>query len=212
MGNNTFYSRRSFMVRLAMSLSALTLFAKKGFASVAKEPIPPLDLSFIPRDVRLKRRSEWTSFQPRPWLLREASRYNRITFHHSGAFNEDVETGDVVQSISGILVSHIKRGYGDIGYHFVIDFGGCVWEGRSLVYEGAHVLLENANNIGIMLIGNYETQTPTDAQMDSVKKITDVLSGKFNVSRKRIFGHRDLGKTLCPGKNLYEHVVKLKQQ
>ncbi|MGH7291507.1 MAG: hypothetical protein ACREJT_09870, partial [Myxococcota bacterium] len=65
----------------------------------------------------------------------------RITVHHDGMPPVSLSSmRQVGQRIEQIRQSHVVgRGWADLGYHYVIDPSGRVWEGRSIRYQGAHV-------------------------------------------------------------------------
>lgn len=48
---------------------------------------------------------------------------------------------------------HINKGWGDLGYHFMITRKGNIILGRPVKYKGAHTGLHNSNNIGIVMCG-----------------------------------------------------------
>jgi hypothetical protein len=180
-------------------------------ADEASQPVPDIDLGFIDTRMRLMRRWAWTQELPRPWRLNLATGFDRITVHHSGAspiYHTNPET--VARDLDGVYTSHKKRCYGDIGYHFIIDYGGCAWEGRSLAYEGAHVTDANARNIGIMVFGNFERQCPSQLQLAALDQMVCLLEEHFAIGASAVYGHRDLGHSVCPGENLYPHVAKLR--
>ena len=159
----------------------------------------------------VQRRNEWTRVLPRQWLLRPALEYDRITIHHAGeSQNFDVVKPVVVRDMDGIITEHMDRNYGDIGYHFVIDYAGRLWEARSLAYQGAHVSGQNERNIGIVCLGNFQIQKPSEEQLITVEQIVSVLSEHFCIRKNRVFGHCDLGPSACPGANLYPSVLKLR--
>jgi N-acetyl-anhydromuramyl-L-alanine amidase AmpD len=93
-----------------------------------------------------------------------------------------------------------------------LDYAGRVWEGRSLVYEGAHVVCQNERNIGIMLLGNFEAQSPSPAQRESVKRLIALLRERYKIKPHRVFGHCDLGHSVCPGRHLYAFVRGIRDQ
>jgi len=177
---------------------------------MSKEELPAVDLAFLPSQLAVKRRQAWTKQVPKPWILKPAKGFDRITVHHSAAASSSKSDDQVVAEIETVCMQHITRGYGDIGYHFVIDVRGDVWEARSLAYQGAHVSGQNDGNIGIVLLGNYEEQTVSENQKKSLVTLIGALRDKYQIKRHRLYGHRDLGKSICPGKNLYEHVEELK--
>lgn len=195
----------------ALGGAALIMMHRLGLGAMSKQELPAVDLAFLPSALDVKKRTDWTKRVPKPLILKPADGFDRITVHHSGgSVNESAKDADVIADIEGISAGHLTRGYGDIAYHFVIDRRGTIWEARSLAYEGAHVSGQNDKNIGIMLLGNYEEQTVSDKQKDALQGLLASLRKKFQIKQHRLFGHRDLGKSLCPGKNLYKYVVELK--
>jgi hypothetical protein len=179
-------------------------------ASMSKKPLPGHDLSFLGTGIEVMQRSAWTAMEAQALILKPAGYFDRITIHHTGAFNNHFDKDEVAQDMEAIQLVHHEREYGDIGYHFVVDASGRVWEGRSLAYEGAHVGGQNDNNIGIVLLGNFEEQT-VSAQADaSLLVLIQRLRLQYQIKSHRLYGHRDLGKSLCPGQNLYSRIVKLR--
>lgn len=204
-------SRRMFLRRILLGVSALCVWAPATRAATCKRPLPPVDLAFLEMDLHLIRRDSWALEVPRTWRLRGAGEYDRVTIHHAG--NRPVfhtRQLEVSQDLNGILDSHIQRNYGDIAYHFMVDYGGTVWEGRSLAYEGAHVSGQNDGNIGVMLVGNFEEQDPSTAQLASTRRLVERLRQAHNIKPHRVYGHRDLGESVCPGKNLYARLDTVK--
>jgi hypothetical protein len=94
------------------------------------------------------------------------------------------------------------KGYADIGYHFVIDDAGQIYEGRKLNVRGAHTGGHNTGTVGIVLLGNFEEAQPTAAQLASLKMLGASLANEYGI--KYLAGHRDFqpDETVCPGRNL----------
>jgi hypothetical protein len=204
-------TRRDFLKTGLLAIPGLILAARSRGA-VTEFSLPAMDLEFIEAKIKLRRRWEWGQTQPKTSFLSEASTYDRLTIHHSGSVVEDSSESAVGDHLEGIVTGHIERGYGDIGYHFMIDAFGRVWEGRSLAYEGAHVFGQNERNIGVMLLGNFEEQWPTREQVASMRQLVPLLCDRYRIEQGRVYGHRDLGQSVCPGRNLYSYVVKLREQ
>lgn len=98
---------------------------------------------------------------------------------------------------------HLKyQGFADIGYHFLIDAGGCLYEGRSLLVRGAHTGGFNTGTVGIVLMGNFETRRPPAAQLTTLKRLIICLKARYALTH--LAGHRDFqpGETVCPGHHL----------
>ena len=204
--------RRHFIKQLLFALSAIVSIPLAK-ASAVKRTLPSQDLRFVSKELKLVRRAEWANVLPKTWLLRAAGKFTRMTVHHSATnLAPDASHADIVECMESIRTAHIDRGFADIGYHFAIDNEGRVWEGRSLSYEGAHVAEANPNNLGVVLLGNFEEQNPTESQLTTLDSLVKLLEVKYKIPRTAIYGHRDLGACACPGKNLYSHVIVLKTE
>ena len=107
---------------------------------------------------------------------------------------------------------HLKRGFTDIGYHYVITRSGTIEEGRGIHFEGAHVKGQNHHTVGICLVGGKQsdpelaqvTETQwefnyTFEQMNSLGILVTDLSLDLDVVA--IKGHRDYPNVIkrCPG-------------
>lgn len=165
------------------------------------------------RQVTAYSRSRWEAETPRTALLNPMNGVNRITVHHEGnpRPNNDSTPAQVALSLRNIQSAHFRTmKAGDIGYHYIIDRQGMVWQGRDIRYQGAHTGGNNANNIGIMCLGNFNLQYPTGAQIASLERLTLALSTGYNIPGSRIYGHRELRSTACPGKHLFEQVRRIR--
>src|SRR5699024_3618768 len=130
--------------------------------------------------------------------------------------------------VRGIYRYHaVTRDWGDIGYNFLVDKYGQVFEGRAgsvaapdgLIPEGAHARGFNRGTLGISVLGDYSTLHAPDSVLDTM---AEVIAWKFDAGRvdmstrsgmtspgtaarpagqnlARIFAHRDVGDTTCPG-------------
>ncbi len=151
----------------------------------------------------------------------------KFTVHHTAGLNDDPNPAATVRAIYRFHT--IDRGWGDIGYQFLVDARGTVYEGRQTdtstatptsfdatgkVVQGAHVADHNSGNIGISLLGTYADRRPSAAAQRSLERLLATLSRRTGISptgwswydngAKRyygpnILGHRHLGQTTCPG-------------
>ncbi len=206
-------TRRDFLRAALLAAPAVTLLPGSSLASLttARER-HEVDLNFIDKELPLKRRAEWTRIMPNRLIMETTSGqpYDRITIHHQGCgVNTHISERAVARDLDGILGWHIRQNYGDIGYHFAVDYAGRVWECRSMDYWGAHVSGHNDRNIGVVLLGNFEQQRPSNEQIGTMEHLVHVLRNRYKVKRGRIYGHVDLGPTLCPGRYLQPSVEKL---
>ena len=202
------FSRRKFLAGLLLGVPALFAGAPSLFAAGR---LNELSLKFLTAVIPLNRRALWAEKSAQTARLHTAALFTRITVHHSGALVlRDTARQSVIDDLNSVLEAHMRLRYGDIGYHFVVDYAGRVWEGRSLSYEGAHVSGENEANLGVMLLGNFEKQKPSDAQLETLNTLVGLLRAHFDIPARRVYGHRDIGETLCPGRYLYPYVVAMK--
>jgi len=150
------------------------------------------------------------------------SGYEYLTFHHAAGFRATtIEEGKAQVKAIQDLHQNI-RGWSDIGYQFVIDRGGHLYQGRpfldgSTTLEqvprlalGAHVGGHNTGNIGVSLLGCYHPpEGPTcedyitPEAMDTYITLFAFLSERYGVAPELIRGHRDFSPTACPGDNNY---------
>ena len=151
--------------------------------------------------------------------------------HHTAGTN-NYTPAQSAAIVRGIEVYHVKgNGWNDIGYNFLIDRYGTVYEGRgggiTRNVIGAHSLGFNTGTVGISLIGNFDNATPPPAMQAALVRLlawrldvahidpsstvvyTSGGNGKFRagkvVTLRAISGHRDTGPTDCPGK--YEYAL-----
>lgn len=114
-----------------------------------------------------------------------------------------------------------NRGRGDIGYNFLIDPFGNIYEGRAggKGVVAAHTDWNNTSTIGIALMGNFDVEEPTAAARRALTKLTTVLAVQYNINPDKqqpyftaieedpwlevhthdsIIGHQDAKNTACP--------------
>lgn len=103
---------------------------------------------------------------------------------------------------SDITRWHWKRGFRDIGYHYVVRLDGTVEEGRPLKMVGAHCLGHNAWSIGVCYVGGCEedgktpADTRTDAQKAALRELIKELCWRYTGAK--VYGHRDFAAKACP--------------
>ena len=93
-----------------------------------------------------------------------------------------------------------------IGYHYVIDVDGQLWNGRHLAEAGAHAVGHNARSVGICLVGGLEPEAAyTPEQWRTLAQLVELLARHFGIPLKRptgadggVCGHRDVGGLVGP--------------
>lgn len=205
------FSRRHFLQALVLGGVGMAVGAGPAEARPDMAFSTRLVWNAASRQLVTRRRLAWTRYVPELSRLYAATPYYCVTVHHQGSrINKNYLYTDVARDLRNVLVAHLEEGYGDIAYHFIVDQAGAVWEGRSLAYQGAHVSGKNPGNVGIMLLGNYEKQKPAPAQLRTLSVLSRTLCQCLAVSPRRIYGHRDLAQTLCPGRYLYPQLANLR--
>jgi hypothetical protein len=163
--------------------------------------------------VQILPRSAWTSAGPRKSVINPMNGIARITVHHDGmnAFTS-TNQGNAASRLEQVRQSHLQRTarsgerWGDIGYHYIIDPAGRVWEGRSAQYQGAHVQDQNEHNLGVMVMGNYNRQSLNPAQMAALDGLLAMQMSRYGVPIARVRTHKELSSTECPGNSLQRYM------
>ncbi len=150
------------------------------------------------------------------WPYQYSKRIFKVVIHHTAENN--VQNGRSPKEVlRGIYSYHANsKGWGDIGYHFIIDPYGNIYEGRAGgdYVIGGHVYCNNVGTIGVSLMGNFQETEPTDAQIKALQKLLPQLALTYELdltateefhgkSLSNLVGHRDLRATACPGENMY---------
>jgi len=164
-------------------------------------------------------RTDWTQTHPNLNHISVMNGISRITVHHTaGLLTTDAwkptagELENIREFHSGSSPS--DRNWADIAYHFVIDRAGRVWQARPLAYQGAHVHLHNEHNLGIVLLGNFDVQSPAAAQLVSLATFIPFLRQLYAISLNQIFTHGELAEnhTDCPGKRLQSFMNRIRKK
>ncbi len=132
--------------------------------------------------------------------------WSRITLHHSAESSSSPQGAalqdsiDTVKSIQQFHQTDPEHMWGDIGYHYLIDSSGRVFEGRELTWQGAHASgNNNLQNLGICLLGNFLHGAPTSEALKSLEMLLEDVRGKYRIAPGRLFVHSEFGSTDCPG-------------
>ena len=139
-----------------------------------------------------------------------------LIVHHSAGANISSDWAGVVRAI---WQDHTyDNGWGDIGYNYLIDPNGIIYEGRAGGDNviGAHFCSKNGGTFGVCLLGNFQTVTPTQAALSSLKNLLawkaeqrgihplgTSLHANSGLTLYNISGHQNGCSTVCPGNNLY---------
>ncbi|WP_405840686.1 peptidoglycan recognition protein [Streptomyces sp. NBC_01518] len=154
----------------------------------------------------------------------------KAAFVHHTATGNNYRCSQAPSVIRGIYRYHVKSsGWRDIGYNFLVDKCGTIYEGRAggvaKAVMGAHTLGFNTDSMGIAVLGTFGSAKPSAAAVTAIARLTAwklglygvnprgktyLKSGGGNLYRKGknvrlnvISGHRDGFATECPGRQLY---------
>ncbi|MDQ0750838.1 hypothetical protein QF034_005069 [Streptomyces africanus] len=183
-------------------------------------------------------RSAWGADES---LVKDPPTYTTDTkamFVHHTAGTNDYTCAESASIVRGVFLYHVRsNGWNDIGYHFLVDKCGTVFEGRAGGMDkpvlGAHTYGFNTATSSVSVLGDYSKTTANAAVRESVAKVaawklglygidptgTTVLTagadnGKYKAGQKvtlhRISGHRDGYPTECPGQHLYDDLPQIR--
>jgi hypothetical protein len=180
-------------------------------------PSRPVPLGPATQDLRVASgvipRANWASAGPELRLADPMVRVERMTIHHDGMPPVTLaSTAAVAHRIEQIRRGHRQNGWADIGYHYIVDPHGSVWEGRPVTLQGAHVKSANPRNLGILVLGNFEIQRPTAEATDTLERFIVEQMHRYRVPINRVYTHRELAATACPGRNLQQVMVSTRQR
>ncbi|MCZ2838588.1 DUF4214 domain-containing protein [Modestobacter sp. VKM Ac-2985] len=186
-------------------------------------------------------RAQWGADEGiRSWDPEYARTIKAATLHHTADTN-NYSAEQVPAMLRAIYRYHsVSRGWGDIGYNVIVDKYGRLWEGRygglNSTVIGAHAGGFNTGTFGVSMLGNYDTQRVYPSMTSSIAAIiawkfslygvnpyatTTLTSGGGGTSKypagtqvtvPTIFGHRDVGKTACPGQYGYAQLGQVREQ
>jgi hypothetical protein len=193
------------------------------------QPIAPRRLQLAGSPLIISRFSWQADESIRRHAPRYADRVHYAVVHHTAGSNAYTREQSAA-IVRGIEIYHVKgNGWDDIGYNFLVDKYGQVFEGRYGGVDrpviGAHALGFNNGATGIAVIGSYSTTRISPAAKTALEQLlawrldvahVDPLStltwrsggnprfpAGVPVFLRAISGHRDTGFTDCPGNALY---------
>lgn len=186
-------------------------------------------LEHFPNDILLDMVVDTENGHKLWWKKEYVFNKTKILVHHTVNDMSKLQSETSVKALLRSVYSMhaLQHGRGDIGYNFVISPGGVIYEWRSggEWVVGAHATWNNQPSVGIALLGNFQIDQPTDAQINALIKLTAALAAKYRIDpmlqleyhKKSSFspyvtsfmnfamaGHRDVWATACPGENLYK--------
>lgn len=175
--------------------------------------IPPTEVAVVPKPDMIDR-TQWGALIPDTNARNETGIYDKLTnpagwyvypdalqesyqtlvMHHSGFYEQDG-----LSTMLEIQRAHREdRGWADVGYHFMVDKDGTIYEGRDLSVRGVHVQGYNTGSVGVCLLGDFRFEAPSEAQLTATYALNDWIVYRTRVTH--LAGHKDFNDfTVCPG-------------
>jgi hypothetical protein len=188
-----------------MRLLATVIALLPTLAQAAEVPAPP----------NIVTREEWKSDpDPIPDARRHTPRF--VTLHHAGVLWTNSQTPEqFLQNLQAwgkrrpeIEKPPMDTYWPDLAYHYLIAPDGRIFEGRPVEYEPeSNTRYELAGNLGVEMMGDFNRQRPSRAQLESAVHLTAWLLDQHDIGLENVRTHRDAapGKTTCPGEDFYRY-------
>ncbi|WP_426592775.1 DUF4214 domain-containing protein [Cellulomonas sp. McL0617] len=166
-----------------------------------------------------------------------ASQLVGAAVHHTAGSNDYSTVAEAEQQIRNDQRYHIDgRGWCDIGYNFIVDKWGNLYEGRAHSLDspviGVHAGGFNTGTVGVAMLGTYDAVPPA-ATINTVAQIIGWRLAAYDVDPRgtmqyatgvgensrfqnqtvtlpRVFGHRDVAFTACPGNGGYAALPQIR--
>src|SRR4051794_29008753 len=222
-----FWTGLSDGIRYRVAGRVTALRAYFVLSAAASVPARRLQIASSPQIVA---RSGWNANEEiRRGKPRYAAAVRFALVHHTAGSNS-YTAAQSPAIVKAIELYHVKgNGWNDIGYNFLVDKYGQIFEGRyggmTRAVIGAHAEGFNTGSVGVALIGNYGSAKVSPAaekalaellawrldlaHVDPSSMVTALSGGnpKYPVgtalSLHAVSGHRDVYPTSCPGNALY---------
>lgn len=136
--------------------------------------------------------------------LRIPHRITHVTLHHTGDSRPLLPTDDPAQRLRNLQSwGASARNWWDVPYHYLMDLEGRIYEGRDWRFTGeTNTAYDPRGHFLVSIIGNYERQEPTPAQLSAIADLMAWALDEFDLPSDRIGGHYHYAQTGCPGRYL----------
>jgi hypothetical protein len=134
-----------------------------------------------------------------------ADEYSTVAIHHSAI---PLDTDETMQSVQDLHMD--SNHWADVGYHYVIDKNGIVYEGRDIHVRGASVAGYNTGTIGVCVMGNFEQDMPLEIQLTVLQQVVNWLAVTYTLTHLAAHGEFN-PESVCPGKNMMPYLDTLAQ-
>jgi hypothetical protein len=201
----------------------------KSAGLIERIPMPSLSSAdAAPSRPTIVSRSQWGGDQCSTARASYSSNARVMFVHHTVTTNGYSSAAQARQQVFNICSWHVNaNGWKDIGYNFLVDKYGNIYEGRrggvDRAVIGAHTGGYNSGSIGVAFLGTHTTTAPTAAaraafvqlaawKMDLHGINPHGRSGVNGRTFNNLSGHRDAGSTACPGNACYRLLGTFRDQ
>lgn len=126
---------------------------------------------------------------------------NKVIIHHSADSTKEPQLEKIDRYHRERAFPKSSLGYW-VGYHFLIEKDGRMIQTRRESEIGAHDKDENNDSLGVCLVGNFDIELPTDAQIATLGRLLHDLLWRHHLSFWAIEPHRIGDATSCYGSRL----------
>ena len=140
--------------------------------------------------------------------LRIPHHITHVTLHHTGDSKPLLPGDSPVARLRGLQSwGASDRNWWDVPYHFLLGLNGDIYEGRDYHFMGeTNTAYDPGGHFLISVIGNYEVQEPTQAQLNAIADMMAWALNEFDLPLDKLGGHYNYADTGCPGKNLRKYL------
>ena len=148
----------------------------------------------------------WKNYLPVKENMLRMEQVQKITLHHTNS--NPFYPYPIKERLISLAKFHVEdRGWSDIGYHYLVSGNGEIYEGRSKLFQGAHVESFNDGNIGVVVIGDFNLEIVTNQLKASLTDLLKKLIFEYKLKPTDVLGHREYLDKLpgsCPGDFLFK--------
>ena len=169
-----------------------------------------------------------------PKIRAQNSPVKHLIIHHTATNNSFEDFPAMVRCIWNFHA--FTNGWRDLGYHYLIDPNGVIYEGKAGGDKslGTHFSCANTGTLGIAMIGNYSSNKPSEKMIESLQILLSMKCKQLDLNPEgksyhastrlnlpTISGHREANEskagtvcagTQCPGDSLYEMLPTIRKK
>jgi N-acetylmuramoyl-L-alanine amidase len=149
--------------------------------------------------VQVVSRQKWRAAPPKAGIVLMSEPVSIVFIHHT--LTRSGPAADECRLVRKLQRIAFSRGFEDIGYSHLIFPTGHVFEGRGFGKVGAHTPGYDRSSYGFALVGNYDTEPMTEAQIGAIRQLfAEGQRQNFISANAAVKNHRDVSRTTCPGR------------